>query len=269
MRYNAFQTLIIHYDGNRGGPYEGGWTMTRINHFTAVFIFAVAVMVFPVNTVSAEQGMYFGIFGGYTYSPDASWSSDDSGYDYDLNIQETGIFGVKFGATSPYPENYVSGELEYNYLNPDAGRTVLTTAGDDYSALEGGAKIHNFMFNVIVKNPGGKIHPYIGLGIGVSYFDLTFISTSRVNGINYSERRSADDTVFAWQILAGVDIDLTGNLSLDIGGRYFDAADPDADYDVYYGNDNAQVEYHHDEDNYGPSFDFKTFMVTLGLKFRF
>lgn len=244
--------------------------MAKTARFTTVLIFIIAAAAYPFNTALAGQNAYMGVFGGYTFSPAASWSENLADYDYDIDIQETGIFGFKLGAYAPSPENYVSAEFEYGYLNPNVDRTVLATAGDDYSAVEGNVVIHNFMFNLMVKYPQGKIHPYFGLGAGVSYFDFSLKSTSRIDGVNYSERRSSDDTVFAWQVLAGVDIDLTNNLSLDIGGRYFDTENLDAEYEVHYNSDDTQAEYHHGENYYdGPTFDYRTFMVTLGLKLKF
>lgn len=89
---------------------------------------------------------------------------------------------------------------------------MLATAGSVYDAVEGDAKIHNFMFNATVKYPEGKIHPYLGLGIGASYYDFSITRTSRLDDEIYTERRSANDTVFARQVLAGVDIELTNNI---------------------------------------------------------
>lgn len=234
--------------------------MQKVARSLVVFVFVIAVSVFPFNTASAQIGVYVGVFGGYTFSPDASW--EDHVFNYDLDVQETGIFGVKFGGTHPTVK-YFSIELEYSYLNPDVDRTVFTTAGSDYYAIEGDVKIHNFMFNTIFKYPEGKIHPYLGLGLGFSYFDFSVTSTSQLNGVSYNARRSYDDTVFAWQVLAGVDIELTNNLSLDIGGRYFDTESLNDSYDDDYYDD-------YDYDHYdGPTLDYRTFMVTLGLKFRF
>jgi opacity protein-like surface antigen len=66
--------------------------------------------------------------------------------------------------------------------------------------------------------------------------------------------------------LAGVDIELTNNLSLDIGCRYFDTESLNDSYDDY--DDDYYDDY--DYDHYdGPTLDYRTFMVTLGLKFRF
>lgn len=236
--------------------------MQKVARSLFVFVFVIAVSVFPFDTASAQRGMYVGVFGGYTFSPDASW--EDYYSSIDLNVQETGIFGVKFGFNPP-PIKFFSIEFEYSYLNPDMDRTVFATAGSDYDAIEGNAKIHNFMFNAIVKYPEGKIHPYLGLGIGASYFDFSITATSQLNGVSYHTRHSYDDTVFAWQVLAGVDIELTNNLSLDIGGRYFDTESLNDSYDDDYYDDHDYDHYHYD----GPTLDYRTFMVTLGLKFRF
>jgi opacity protein-like surface antigen len=216
----------------------------------------------PFNTALAQIGAYVGVFGGYTLSPDASLGNYDPIYhlDYDLDVQKSGVFGVKIGGTHPAIKNF-SFEFEYSYLNPGVDRTLLTTAGTDYYAIEGDAKIHNFIFNAIIKYPEGKIHPYLGLGIGVSYFDFSLTSTSRLNGVNYSKRGSANNSVFAWQVLTGVDIDLTNNFSLDIGCRYFDTQSKV----YYYDHDHDHNDYYYD----GPTLDFRTFIVTLGLKFRF
>ena len=238
--------------------------MKKVARSLVVFVFVIIVYVLPFNTALAQIGAYVGVFGGYTLSPDASLGNYDPNYDldYDLDVQQTEIFGVKIGGTHPEIKNF-SFEFEYSYLNPDVNRTVLTTAGTDYSAIQGNIKIHNFMFNAIVKYPEGKIHPYFGLGIGASYFDLSLISTSRLNGVNYSERHSFNNTVFAWQVLTGVDIDLTNNFSIDIGCRYFDSESKVYYYDHYNNHD------HDDYYNDGPTLDFRTFIVTLGLKFRF
>ena len=240
--------------------------MKKVSRSLTVFLFVIAFSLSP-NIASAQIGVYVGVFGGYTLSPDASWVNDNLDYDYDLNVQETGIFGVKFGGIHPEIQ-YFSVELEYSYLNPDIDRTVLSTSGSDYSAMEGDAKIHNLMLNFIFKYPEGKIHPYLGFGLGASMFDLSLTPTSNIDGVSYSERRSFGNTVFAWQLLTGVDIDLANNLSLDMGCRYFDTSSTEGDYEVHYNDDQNHADYyddHHDDQ----ILDFRTFMVTLGLKFRF
>jgi opacity protein-like surface antigen len=226
--------------------------MKKVARSFAVFIFVITVSIFPFNTASAQLGWYVGVFGGYTFSPDASLQYSDYNYNYyydykyDVNVQETWVFGFKFGITPPALK-YFSFEFEFSHLNPDIDRTALPRGG----TVEGDVKFNNFMFNAIAKYPQGKIHPYVGAGLGFSSFDLSLSTTSPARSM------SNDDTVFAWQILFGVEIDLTNNLSMDIGYRYFAAeANDDDNHDYYY-------EY------YGTQIDYKTSMVTLGLKYRF
>lgn len=231
--------------------------MKKLASSFAVFVFVIAVSIFPFNTASAQSGWYVGVFGGYTLSPNASLSYYDYNYyynynyNYDINVKETWALGFKVGYTPPRLK-YFSFEFEYSYLNPDVDRTVLPRAGTNYDTIEGDVKLHNFMFNAIAKYPEGKFHPYIGLGFGFSAVDLSVSTTS--TGRSYSN----SDTLFAWQMLFGVDIDLTKNLSVDIGYRYFAAeSNDDHDHDYYYYN------------YYGTYLDYKTSMVTLGLKYRF
>jgi len=239
--------------------------MKKVASSFAFFIFVIAISVFPFNTASAQSKWYVGVFGGYAFSSDASLSFYDYDYYYDYNykydvdVQEAWVFGVKFGYTPPVLK-YFSFEFEYSYLNPDVDRTVFPRYSTTYTAVEGDVKLNNFMFNAIAKYPTGKIHPYVGAGIGFSNIDVSLSTTSSEG---YARSISHDDTVFAWQILLGVEIDLTNNLSMDIGYRYFSAEDEsdddhDDDYDHYH--------YHY---YYDTRFDYNTSMVTLGLKYRF
>ncbi len=226
--------------------------MKKLAIALAAFVFVIAVSIFPFNTASAQFGGYMGVFGGYTLISDATmWYYDYYyNYDYDIDVQKTWAVGLKLGYTPPQLK-YFSFEFEYSFLNPDVDRTVLTPAGTGYATIEGNAKFNNFMFNAFVKYPEGKIHPYIGVGLGLSYVDVSFSTTPTVRSANN------DDTVFAGQILGGVDIDLTKNLSMDIGLRYF-ATEAESDHDYY-----------HDYGYYSPHLDYRISMVTLGLKYRF
>ena len=241
--------------------------MKKIASSFAVFVLVIVVSVFPFNTASAQTGGYVGVFGGYTLSPDASLVYDDYNYSrhynyyykYDIDIQQTWVLGVKFGYTPP-PLRFFSFEFEYSYFNPDVDRTVLIQTGTEHTAIEGYVKFHNFMFNALARYPEGIIHPYIGGGLGFSYVDLSVRTTSPTS-VNYGRYASSTDNVFAWQILVGVDIDLTKNLSMDIGFRYF-ATESGSDY---YHDDYYDGHYEYDK----IPIDYSTSMVTFGFKYRF
>ncbi len=234
-----------------------------------VFVFFVLISGFNTALAQDETTLWYaGVFGGYALNPEASWE-DDENVTYDLDIEKTYVFGAKFGV-SFLPTDYFSCEFEYSYFNPDVDRAILARAGDDYSAIEGEVKFHNFMINLIARYPAPRIRPYLGLGLGGSCFDLSVTSTQSIDGIVYSGRNSADDAVFAWQLLFGIDIDLTDTLSLDIGYRYFDASslDDDYHYDVYCYNGDCHI---YGDNNYDDdaTFDYNTGMFTIGFRQRF
>ena len=211
--------------------------MRKVASSFAVVLFALAISVSSFGIASADMGAYVGVFGGYTFSPDSSWKNDNTGREVDVDIQESWAAGVKFGYIPPQMK-YLSFELEYFYSNPDVDRTVSGS-----SAIEGDIKFHSVLYNVMVRYPEGKFHPYLGGGIGFSYADASVQTTTPLGSVSSSE----NDTGFAWQILAGIDIDLTNSWTADIGYRYF-----------------------YTEPKLGNiSLEYKTSMVTLGLKYKF
>jgi len=231
--------------------------MKKVARIFAVFVFVIVFSTFPFNSASAQTGLYVGVFGGYAFSPDASLSYSYYDYyyhnyynrEYDVDVQDSAVFGFKFGYTPPRLK-FLSLEFEYSHLNPDVDKTALPYADPSFAITEGDVKLNNFMFNVIAKYPEGKIHPYIGLGLGFSYIDWSLSTSSPVHSI------SNDDTVFAWQMLAGVEIDLTKNFALDIGYRFFATES---------GSDNYYDDYY----DYDTHLEYRTSMVTLGLKYKF
>ena len=217
--------------------------MKKVAISSAVFVFFITVCVFPF-TASAQSGGYVGIFGGYTFSPDASWKSGD--FSRDIDIETTWAVGVKLGYTPPQVR-WLSFELEYNYQNPDINRTVLDQSGANYVAVDGDIKFHSVMYNMTAKYPEGRVHPYLGAGIGASYADASVKTTSQLGGTTFIVSDSETNTAFAWQILAGLGIDIANNWTIDIGYRYF-ATNPKLGH--------AEI-------------DYKTSMGTLGLNYRF
>jgi opacity protein-like surface antigen len=219
----------------------------------AVFLFVISVSIYPLNPASAQTGGYMGVFGGYTLSSDVSTSHYDHDYyyrgGYDIDVEETWVLGFKLGYT-PAPLKFASFEFEYSYLNPDLDRSAAPYADAGYTKIEGDATFHNFMLNAIAKYPVRKIHPYVGAGFGFSYIDASVSATSTARSTS-----NDDDTVFAWQLLVGVEMELTNNLSMDIGYRFF-ATESESDYDHYH-------EY------YNTYLDYEASIVTFGLIYKF
>jgi opacity protein-like surface antigen len=216
--------------------------MQKIANVVLTIALAILFAVFPFKSASAQSGGYFGISGGYTINPDLS--SGDYDYwnfyedDIHLDIEEAPVLGAKLGYTHPRA-NALALELEYIYLNPDISNSVR---------VDGDVKLNNFMFNVFAKIPAGVIHPYWGFGLGFCSSDMSAQATEWLGG--------KDATSYAWQLLTGVEFDMTNNLAVDIGYRYFVT-------ELEFEN-NAEYEHGNHRD-----VDFTTRMITLGLKFFF
>ena len=229
-----------------------------------VLFSAIMISLAPVNTSgAAETGpFYVGVLGGHTFGSDLDYDGPFSP-SYDLDVDETWVLGAKFGYTMPFAK-FIALEFEYTYLCPDVNRTVFSLEGSDFTAIEGDLDVHNFMFNFIGKYPKGKIHPYLGVGIGFSYVDFSGKKQERTAGLTTTYSIGGDDTAFTGQFLAGVNFEITKNLSVDLAYRYLITSsldyEDDDDYDDHYHED-------HHEDNDG--IELKSSMVTIGLNFHF
>ena len=122
-------------------------------------------------------------------------------------------------------------EAEVSYRDNDLDE--ITNGGSapiegDITALAGMANVY-FDFR-----PGKSWRPYFGGGIGVANLDLD-ISSVAGSPVSFSDT----DTVFAYQVMAGVEYKITPQLALGAEYRYFATTDPDFDDTV-----TLESEYH-------------------------
>ena len=183
--------------------------------------------------------LYFGVFGGYVAPQDMTWTSNVTGTSADLSLDSSGMIGFKMGYILPQARA-LAFELEWNYMF-DQNIPPQVVSGLRES---GEVALNNFLVNVILRYPEGKIHPYVGGGIGAS--SMYIQNTESIGGVVVNAADEAA-TGFAWQFLAGVNVDLAPNLSADLTYRYF-GTNP--------GFSMIEV-------------DYRTQAVTLGLNFHF
>lgn len=182
---------------------------------------------------------YFGVFGGYVAPEDMTWDSNVTGASTDLSLDESGMIGFKMGYILPQARALAL-EFEWNYMFeqniPPQVVSGVRESGDVY--------LNNFMVNLILRYPEGRIHPYIGGGIGASSMNIQ--NTESIGGVvvNVAEESA---TGFAWQFLAGINFELAPNLSADLAYRYFGT---NPDFTVI-------------------DVDYRTHAVTLGINFHF
>jgi opacity protein-like surface antigen len=76
------------------------------------------------------------------------------------------------------------------------------------------------MLNLIGRYPEGRWHPYIGAGAGYANVQIDSMQSSPAGAFFNSDGSKA---VFAYQLLAGVDFDITSNWFVGLGYKYFAA----------------------------------------------
>lgn len=106
------------------------------------------------------------------------------------------------------------GEGELAYRTNDLDKI---SAGIDSAPLNGEMTSLSVMGNLLVDVPlSESVRPFLGAGIGLAQIDFD------LSGVG-----SEDDTVFAYQAIAGIGFLLTHVTTLDLQYRYFATSDPD------------------------------------------
>lgn len=205
------------------------------------FVLAVFLALSGAANAQPYRGaspFYVGIFGGYVVPEDMTWTSNVTGASADLALDESGMIGMKFGYILPQARALAI-ELEWNYMfEQDIPPQVIGGVRES-----GDVALNNFLVNLILRYPEGKIHPYVGAGIGASSMNIR--NTESVGGTVFVAEET--ETGFAWQFLAGVNVELAPNLSADLAYRYFGT---NPDFTVI-------------------DVDYRAHAVTVGLNFHF
>jgi OOP family OmpA-OmpF porin len=196
-----------------------------------------ALMAGAAGGAHATEGWYGRADVGYSVGGDLEVDFADDAID--LEEDWMGSLGVGYAMHNSGWR--LEGELAYrdNALDLDA------PDGGDVTAWAA-------MFNAYYDfNKGGRFEPYVGLGVGAASLDANAVYNSG------NDQFDDEDTVAAYQAMAGVAIGLSERLDLDIGYRYFVA--PDAEFD---GFQDTVV-----PTTYGADYTHQA--VTVGLRYQF
>jgi opacity protein-like surface antigen len=212
----------------------------KLSALLALFL----VLILPVTAFAAPRATGYGsIFIGANMAVDDSIDTYDPYYDrtftddieYDPGIYVGGAVGGDMGIVR------IEGEISYRQSQIDQ---ITLEGASSSSHVDGDVGVLAIMANVFFDIPtGGPVTPYIGGGIG---FASIAIDDTRVDGYYYSD--SDDEGVFAYQLGAGVAIDLNRRLALDIGYRFFGTSEADFAY---------------------TSMEYQSHSVMLGLRYGF
>jgi opacity protein-like surface antigen len=227
--------------------------------FYSCVAIAALMLLFSAGSVFAAEGntgFYLGISGGYVIPQTLTISdTDNSSEKFDATLNNGWFAGVTTGWLTPFTKRIMALEMEYNYIRNDFdnSKIIPDIMGNGSGKIDGTIGVHAFLFNVKARYPEGKIHPYAGAGLGWSIVQLGDLT---ITGSAGPGEKGNIGNGFCWQLLAGVDFDITPNIAVGIGYKYLAA------------NTTIGSKEDRHERIYADA-DFKASLVTAGLTFAF
>jgi opacity protein-like surface antigen len=132
--------------------------------------------------------------------------------------------GINIGGTGGYDFGFIRLEGEMSYKQGEITSVTERTYGNRYVNVDGHVGAFTMLMNGFFDlHNDSPITPYLGGGMGFATVSLSNTKGVDANSgaLNHRVFKSDDDTVFAYQAGAGVDVALNRHLSLDVGYRYF------------------------------------------------
>ena len=214
-------------------------------------LFSAAVLLLAVSALPAQAdeyafSPYVSVFAGGSFASDTDAALEGVDfYKFDTEI------GVTFGgALGLQINNWSRVELELSHSSYSVDQ--VSASGQNWgptpTAISNTGNVNatyvfaNAWFDI--KNQS-QFTPYIGGGLGVGFFEagefgsLAFLPGTEIN---------AKNTEFAFQLGAGLKVDLTDSIAVDVGYRFknisdvsFDFSSNDSDANGRFSSHNIQV----------------------------
>lgn len=223
-----------------------------------VIISSALFLALPAICTAAQRtGPYLSGFIGVSVPTDKVVTTDY--YDNSVSDHDQVKFdpGVNVGGSAGYDFGLLRLEGMISYRNSEI-RAITDKDNYRFRNPDGNLGVAAFLANAFFDiHNESRVTPYLGGGIGFAtlYLSDTYGTDTRGGGsfsrpLLYEE---GNDTVFAYQAGAGVEIALNRRYSLDIGYRYF-------------GTDTATI--NRDSDQWS-SLKFDSHNVTVGFRSTF
>lgn len=206
-----------------------------------------------------DPGAYFSGFIGTSITRDTNISTTEySGtvrtYDEELSFDPSLNLGIAGGYD--FGPARMEAELSYKHADID-GIKDLNGGSTYYRNPDGSLGAFSFMCNLFFDIPtNSPITPYVGGGVGFSTVYISDTDAILISGSTAEKTRlydESDDTVFAYQVGAGVEIALNKKLSFDLAYRYF-------------GTDTATFD---SGETTSDAVKFRSHNATIGLRVKF
>lgn len=151
-------------------------------------------------------GPYVGVAGGVSifHDSDISESGIDATAEYDT--------GYGLNLSAGYNFDPVRVEFEFGYKKADVDK--FKAFGFSESVNDSDLAVMSYMANAYYDfKTNSTVTPYVGAGLGM------------INGEFSSPGYDSDDTVFGYQLIAGVGFNVNKNLIIDLSYRFQGAAE--------------------------------------------
>lgn len=178
-----------------------------------------------ICSAAPHAGPYVSGFIGVSVPRDRNVTTDDFINSTTYHDQIEFDPGINIGGTGGYDFGFLRLEGEISYKNSEINS--ITDQRDNYRFRnpDGNLGVAAFMANAFFDlHNESRVTPYLGGGIGFASLRLSDTHGTDTRGGTFSRPRlydEGDDTVFAYQAGAGVEIALNRRFSLDVGYRYF------------------------------------------------
>jgi opacity protein-like surface antigen len=176
-------------------------------------IIAGSWVILTAGAAQAADAPYFSVAAGPAWLSDATLT--EGGLSIDASF-DTG-YGITVAAGHSF--DAVRAELELGYrkngIDSFSGFGVSVPGSGDVTST---SVMANLYYDI---TPKARWSPFLGAGLGLARVE---VDNAAVMGIVIGD---AADTVFAWQLMAGIGCKLTERTTLDLSYRYFATSDPD------------------------------------------
>jgi opacity protein-like surface antigen len=130
--------------------------------------------------------------------------------------------GVYIGGAGGFDFGFIRLEGELSYKEADIKTISDNTGVNQYRDINGNLGALAFMTNAFFDfHNYTPVTPYVGGGIGFATLHMSNAYATNASNQRLLMYPRDDDTVFAYQLGAGLDIALNRRFSLDFGYRYF------------------------------------------------
>ncbi|MGE0741927.1 MAG: OmpA family protein [Hyphomonadaceae bacterium] len=191
-----------------------------------------ALMASAAGAANATEGWYGRADVGWSWDGDADADvfPESNALDHDW----TQHVGLGYAFSNGFR---LEGELAHRYNQlQDNAPTIVDGDVHAWSAMA------NLFYDF---NRGGSVEPYIGIGAGAARLNA--------NAAGAFGQFDDEDTVLAYQAMIGAAISVTEQLDVDVGYRYFSAADAEMQTGITPADD----------------YDLRHEALTVGLRYQF